>query len=247
MADKKLEKKEEKIFTLEGSEKMLAFTNVNRKINKSIVNSKKKSIEEFGLLTPITVVDAKDVIDKGITVYDASNPKDIVDSDNADNYLVILDGQHRYAAIRELNKKDKYFDIWLMYPLNKDVAITTMLMEINTTAVNWENDNYIDVLAKLRPEDKGLAFIDKYMKLRHKRAKKGEPSDNLPNNGYGLSVLSKYLTLKTDINKQYLYKMANNPNRQLPDSIKINRAEKIIQTGIEVGFTHIFLSSRFIK
>ena len=85
MADKKLEKKEEKIFTLEGSEKMLAFTNVNRKINKSIVNSKKKSIEEFGLLTPITVVDAKDVIDKGITVYDASNPKDIVDSDNADN------------------------------------------------------------------------------------------------------------------------------------------------------------------
>lgn len=83
------------------------------------------------------------------------------------------------------------------------------------------------------------------MKLRHKRAKKGEPSDNLPNNGYGLSVLSKYLTLKTDINKQYLYKMANNPNRQLPDSIKINRAEKIIQTGIEVGFTHIFLSSRF--
>mgnify|MGYP000537329947 FL=1 len=114
MADKKLEKKEEKIFTLEGSEKMLAFTNVNRKINKSIVNSKKKSIEEFGLLTPITVVDAKDVIDKGITVYDASNPKDIVDSDNADNYLVILDGQHRYAAIRELNKKDKYFDIWLI-------------------------------------------------------------------------------------------------------------------------------------
>ena len=42
MADKKLEKKEEKIFTLEGSEKMLAFTNVNREINKSIVNSKKK-------------------------------------------------------------------------------------------------------------------------------------------------------------------------------------------------------------
>lgn len=65
--------------------------------------------------------------------------------------------------IRELNKKDKYFDIWLMYPLNKD----TMLMEINT--VNWENDNYIDVLAKLRPEDKGLAFIDKYMKLRRLR------------------------------------------------------------------------------
>ena len=43
----------------------------------------------------------------------------------------------------------------------------------------------------------------------------------------------------------YLYKMANNPNKQLPESIKVDRAEKIIQTGIEVGFTHTFLSSRF--
>lgn len=245
MIENKLEKKEEKIFALEGSGKMLAFTNVNREINKGIVNSKKKSIEEFGLLTPITVVDAKDVIAKGITVYDASNPKDVVDADNADNYLVVLDGQHRYAAIKELNKKDKYFDIWLMYPLNKDVAITTMLMEINTTAINWKNDNYVDVLAKLRPDDEGLKFIDTYMKLRHKRTKEGEPSDNLPNSGYGLSVLSKYLTLKTEINRQYLYKMANNPNKKLPDGVKVERAKMIIQTGLEVGFTHIFLSSRF--
>lgn len=245
MIENKLEKKEEKIFTLEGSGKMLAFTNVNREINKGIVNSKKKSIEKFGLLTPITVVDAKDVIAKEITVYDASNPKDEVNADNADNYLVVLDGQHRYAAIKELNKKDKYFDIWLMYPLNKEVAITTMLMEINTTAINWKNDNYVDVLAKLRPDDKGLEFIDTYMKLRHKKTKEGEPSDNLPNSGYGLSVLSKYLTLKTEINRQYLYKMANNPNKKLPDSVKVDRAKKIIQTGLEVGFTHIFLSSRF--
>lgn len=132
-----------------------------------------------------------------------------------------------------------------MYPLNKDVAITTMLMEINTTAMNWKNDNYVDVLAKLRPDDEGLAFIDTYMKLRHKKTKEGEPSDNLPNSGYGLSVLSKYLTLKTEINRQYLYKMANNPNKKLPDGVKVDRAEKIIQTGLEVGFTHIFLSSRF--
>lgn len=245
MTDQKLEKKEEKLFTLEGSGKILAFTNVNRQINRSIVNSKKKSIEEFGLLAPITVVDAKDVIEKGITVYDANNPTDVIDADNAENYLVILDGQHRYTAIKELNKKDKYYDIWLMYPLNREVAVSTLIMEINTTAINWKNDNYISVLAKLRSEDEGLAFIDQYMQLRHKRTKKGEQSDNLPNNGYGLSVLSKYLTLSSAINKDYLYRMANNPNKKLPESIKVDRAEKIIQTGIEVGLTHSFLSSRF--
>ena len=245
MTDQKLEKKEEKLFTLEGSGKILAFTNVNRQINRSIVNSKKKSIEEFGLLAPITVVDAKDVIEKGITVYDANNPTDVIDADNAENYLVILDGHHSQTAIKELNKKDKYYDIWLMYPLNREVAVSTLIMEINTTAINWKNDNYISVLAKLRSEDKGLAFIDQYMQLRHKRTKKGEQSDNLPNNGYGLSVLSKYLTLSSAINKDYLYRMANNPNKKLPESIKVDRAEKIIQTGIEVGFTHTFLSSRF--
>ena len=245
MTDQKLEKKEEKLFTLEGSGKILAFTNINRQINRSIVNSKKKSIEEFGLLSPITVIDAKDVIEKGITVYDANNPTDEVNAENAKNYLVILDGQHRYAAIKELNKKDKYYDIWLMYPLNREVAVSTLIMEINTTAINWKNDNYISVLAKLRPEDKGLAFIDQYMQLRHKRTKKGEQSDNLPNNGYGLSVLSKYLTLSTAINKDYLYRMANNPNKKLPNESNVNRAEKIIQTGKEVGFTHTFLSSRF--
>ena len=132
-----------------------------------------------------------------------------------------------------------------MYPLNREVAVSTLIMEINTTAINWKNDNYISVLAKLRSEDKGLAFIDQYMQLRHKRTKKGEQSDNLPNNGYGLSVLSKYLTLSSAINKDYLYRMANNPNKKLPESIKVDRAEKIIQTGIEVGFTHTFLSSRF--
>ena len=245
MTDQKLEKKEEKLFTLEGSGKILAFTNINRQINRSIVNSKKKSIEEFGLLSPITVIDAKDVIEKGITVYDANNPTDEVNAENAKNYLVILDGQHRYAAIKELNKKDKYYDIWLMYPLNREVAVSTLIMEINTTAINWKNDNYISVLAKLRPEDKGLAFIDQYMQLRHTRTKDGEQSDNLPNNGYGLSVLSKYLTLSTAINKDYLYRMANNPNKKLPNESNVNRAEKIIQTGKEVGFTHTFLSSRF--
>ena len=169
MTDQKLEKKEEKLFTLEGSGKILAFTDINRQINRSIVNSKKKSIEEFGLLSPITVIDAKDVIEKGITVYDASNHNDVIDADNAENYLVILDGQHRYAAIKELNKKDKYYDIWLMYPLNREVAVSTLIMEINTTAINWKNDNYISVLAKLRPEDKGLVFIDQYMQTPNEK------------------------------------------------------------------------------
>lgn len=244
MKDQKLQKKEEKLFTLEGSGKKIAFTNVNRELNNSIVNAKMKSIEQHGLLTPIIILDAIDVISKGITLYDADTKEEV--KEDAENYFVILDGQHRYAAIRRLNdKKDKYVDLWLMYPLNRDEAISTLIMEINTTAVNWKNDNYVDVLSKLRPEDKGLAFINKYMKLRHKRNKKDEPSDNLPASGYGLATLSKYLTLDASINKAYLYRMASNPNKELPRGINIGRAEKIIQTGIDVGFTHIFLASRF--
>lgn len=243
MIEKNLEKKEVKVFTLEGTGKKIAFTNVNRELNNSIVNAKAKSIEQYGLLMPIIVLNAEEVASKGIDLYDADTKEKI---ENAENYYVILDGQHRYAAIRYLNKKkNRYFDIWLMYPLNIDEAISTLIMEINTSAVNWKNDNYISVLAELRPDNKGLAFINKYMKLRHKRNKKNEPSDNLPNNGYGLSVLSKYLTLDASINKKYLYKMASISNKELPNDVNVERAKNIITTGLEVGFTHHFLASRF--
>lgn len=242
MAVDKLEKKEKEIFTLEGSGKKLAVTNVNRKIDNSVVRAKMKSIEVNALLTPIIVVDATVVTNMGYDVFDADTNEKM---SNATDYLVIVDGQHRYRAIKELNKKDKYYDIWLMYPLNEKTIISNLIMEINTTAVNWKNDNYIEVLSKLRPDDKGLAFLQKYSSMKHKRTKKGEIDDGLPNNGYGLSVLSKYLTFGTEINREYLYKMARISAKKLPDNIKIDRAEKIIETGLEVGFTHKFLSSRY--
>ena len=242
MGNSKLEKKEEKIFTLEGSGKKLAFTNVNRQMDKSIVNAKKKSIEANGLLSPITVVGAIDVTSKGYDVFDTDTNEKVK---NAEEYLVIIDGQHRYKAIKELNKANKYFDIWLMYPINKEIALSSLIMEINTTSINWKNNNYIDVLAKLRPDDKGLAFLQKYANMKHKRTKKGEVDDGLPNNGYGLSVLSKYLTFSPEINKDYLYKMTRTPDKKLPDSVNVDRAENIINHFIEKGFTHRYLTHRF--
>ena len=245
MEDAKLQQGKAEIFTLERSGKKLAFTNVNRKVNKSIVNAKKKSIEDNGLLSPIMIVDATEVTSKGFKVYDADTNEEVPTAKVGD-YLVIIDGQHRYKAIKELNKADKYYDIWLMYPLNPELAIANLIMEINTTAINWKNDNYIEVLSKMRPEDEGLAFLQKYSSMKHKRTKKGEADDGLPNNGYGLSVLSKYLTFSSEINKDYLYKMTRISNKELPASTNVERAEDIISHLISKGFTHKYLTHRFL-
>lgn len=238
-----LESKKAEIFTLFGTGKKVAFTNANRKIDKSVVKTKKESIKNKGLLLPIVVVDAKELAGKKFELYDADTSEKLSE-DKLESYLVIVDGQHRYKAIKELEKEKVLCDIWLMYPLNKKLAIANLIMEINSTAVNWKNGNYADVLYKLKPDNEALKFLHDYSNMKHKRPKKGESDDGLPNNGYGLSVLSKYLTFSKKINKSCLYKFVQAPDSELPNC-NVKRAKYIIDYFIYKGFTHRYLTHRF--
>ena len=73
-----------------------AFVKGNRPTNSKAVTAKMKSIEEYGLLSPITVVDGEQVITSGGHLVDL-NGKDIPDSQSV-NYYAVLDGQHRLIA-----------------------------------------------------------------------------------------------------------------------------------------------------
>lgn len=61
-----------------------AFVKGNRPTNSKAVTAKMKSIEEYGLLSPITVVDGEQVITSGGHLVDL-NGKDIPDSQSV-NY-----------------------------------------------------------------------------------------------------------------------------------------------------------------
>ena len=99
------------IFTLESRElnegKKVAFIagGVNRGIDKSNLKAKMKSIVECGQLMELVVVDGEDVVKDGLSLKDPVSGLPI-DSSKANNYLVIIEGQHRYRAIMELREKD---------------------------------------------------------------------------------------------------------------------------------------------
>lgn len=174
----------DKIYTLtelKEQGKKIGRLSLNRRLNPSIVKAKKKSIKENGLLMPAVIVDAKDVKDLEVVDFETG---DKVDSDN---YVVLLDANHRYAAYLELKKEGKYDgEFYFIYSLNPSLSIQKQLSEINIATNPWKGADYV----------KGALMDGNQSNLMKKM---GE----LANDGYSLSAASKWLTF-SEIKKEKL-------------------------------------------
>ena len=93
------------ILISENGNRQFAFVKGNRPTNSKAVTAKMKSIEEYGLLSPITVVDGEQVITSGGHLVDL-NGKDIPDSQSV-NYYAVLDGQHRLIAYIKWSESER--------------------------------------------------------------------------------------------------------------------------------------------
>lgn len=265
----------------EGKKVAFIAGGVNRGIDKSNLKAKMKSIVECGQLMELVVVDGEDVVKDGLSLKDPVSGLPI-DSSKANNYLVIIEGQHRYRAIMELREKDaknkkKYEDamkkwqdngsnekdkpeeftpkapkqIMAKYPLNNEILIQTLISEMNNTSVKWEKGDFARQACAAYPNNEVLKFIVKYMDIQHQRTKKGGVDDMLPNGGFKLTTLSKYLIYSSKINELVLAetckygedvlenKMGDEPNKL------VKRAEVILKAGLDAGFTYRFLAKGF--
>ena len=275
------------IFTLESRElnegKKVAFIagGVNRGIDKSNLKAKMKSIVECGQLMELVVVDGEDVVKEGLSLKDPVFGLPI-DSSKANDYLVIIEGQHRYRAIMELREKDakakkdyedamkKWQDngsdeedkpeeytpkapkqIMVKYPLNNEILIQTLISEMNNTSVKWAKGDFARQAFAMYPDNKVLKFIVEYMNMPHQKAKKDEADDMLPNGGFKLTTLSKYLIYSSKINESVLAETCKYGEDTLtkyvgdePNKL-VERAEKIIKAGLDAGFTYRFLAKGF--
>lgn len=161
--------------------KKIGRLSLNRRLNPSIIKAKMKSIKENGLLMPAVIVDAKDV--KDLDVVDFETGEKV----NGDNYVVLLDANHRYAAYLELKKKDKFDgEFYFIYPLNPFISIQKLLSEINIASNPWKGADYIN----------GVLMNGNQSNLMKKM---GELVDD----GYSLSAASKWLTF-SEIKKEKL-------------------------------------------
>lgn len=181
-----MEKKIYSLTELTEQGKKIGRLSLNRPLNPSIIKAKKKSIKEYGLLVPAIIVDAKDV--KDLDVVDFETGEKVTD----DNYVVLLDANHRYAAYLELKKEGKYDgEFYFIYSLNPSVSIQKQLSEINIASNPWKGADYIN----------GVLMNGNDSKLMKEMGK-------LADDGYSLSAASKWLTF-SEVKKEKLVAIMN--------------------------------------
>ena len=205
----------------------------NRDLNEKAVKAKMKSMREYGQLVPAIIVDASTAIKDGLKVVDFTTGEEIKDGNN---YVVLLDANHRYSAhlrLLEENKKielEKQYEreFYFMYSLNPSVSIEKTLAEINIATTPWKGADYVKGVKMMVEEDlPTLDFVS-----------------DLTTMGYSLDAASKWATFGSKISKAVLVRaISGNIDEVLRKSNTISRGRTLVEAARK-SFSAEFLKSR---
>lgn len=140
--------------------KKVAFVDGNRAINENNVKKHVASLEKFGRnLVRLLYVDANDV--EGYDIHDAATDE-IVEKGNYGDYIVVLDGQHRFKAAMILAAdKTKGFTLdnlrWDKVELGGH-SFQDVLIEVNTRTQPWKGSDYISGCVLNNPKNEIALF-----------------------------------------------------------------------------------------
>ena len=141
--------------------KKIAFVDGNRANNENNVEKHVESLKEFGRnLVPLLYVDASEVGDR--TIYDAITDIE-VQPEEYSNYIVTLDGQHRFKAALRLADSDEAngFTLdslkWEKVELNGK-SFEDILIEVNTRTQPWKGADYINGCILHEPDNEVFRF-----------------------------------------------------------------------------------------
>lgn len=132
--------------TFTNVQKKIAYVKHNRPIDETRVNNFATLIGKgkYDKAYPIIVADAKVLIEKGYEVYDMKGNK--LTWETAEEYYVILDGQHRSKAFAKLTAAGKDYTIPNTHIRNVE-NIGEYLTEINNTGKSWTIKDKLSVAA----------------------------------------------------------------------------------------------------
>ena len=176
---------------------------------------------------PIIVAEAKFLMDKGYEIYSIKNES--VSAEEADNYFVILDGQHRCCAFARLVAADEKYDIPNVHIRNAE-NIGAYLVDINETGTSWNNKDRISVAALTAKEHSDL-FSNIAM---------------LMNQGFNPSAASMILA-KVKLSTKAIKQALKGEHIKLPQraEIKIERGHKFVTLCNAAGITTAFVTKRY--
>ena len=209
--------------------KKIAFVKNNRPINKAKVDGFISLIanDKYENAFPIIVAEAKFLMDKGYEIYSIKNES--VSAEEADNYFVILDGQHRCCAFARLVAADEKYDIPNVHIRNAE-NIGAYLVDINETGTSWNNKDRISVAALTAKEHSDL-FSNIAM---------------LMNQGFNPSAASMILA-KVKLSTKAIKQALKGEHIKLPQraEIKIERGHKFVTLCNAAGITTAFVTKRY--
>lgn len=129
----------------------------NRAIKDNALNAKKKSIKQFGIISPSLVVSARECLNQRLTIIDSDG--NIIDEKHPDiaNLLIVVDGGHREKALAEINKGKKAGDEgfeegYYHLPLSEKASVSALLREANVVTIPWAGSDYLTNLIINNPE-----------------------------------------------------------------------------------------------
>jgi len=207
----------------------------NRELDEKTVKAKMKSLKSKGQLQTAIVMHAKRAIDEQLQVIDFSTGKK-VKNEEIPNYLVLPEGNHRYAAHLRLLKENQECDgeedfvkyegkFYVMLPLTDTLSIAEMMAEMNICTKVWKGTDYIRGAIMSHPEN--VTEVLRYM-------------SELEHRNFSLPAISIYVTDTEKVNKTMLQKFMNG---EVPETLQdteqhqdlIDRSKKVLEAANDFG------------
>ena len=134
--------------------KKLAFVENNRPVDPKKVSTFISTISDgkYEKAYPVIVIPATSLVEQGYTVKDIEG--NVISKEKAEDYFVILDGQHRSIAFARINATGETCVIPNVRIKEKE-NIGEYLVEINRVG-NWDTKDKITVAALVNKEDELL-------------------------------------------------------------------------------------------
>ena len=212
--------------TLKEEGKKVAFINGNRKTEDKNISSKKKSLKEFNYnIVPLMYVSGTKAVEDGCKLVDADTKVAVKDED-AINYIVIIDGQHRYiAAIRNEMSTDNI----ILYENYTEANTKDLLAIANRDSKPWDSSNYINGAVLFDPENEIAKF-----------------ANELSVNKFPISTIGKIMCFDSGkLGKPHFVKIMTHKDVKI-ESLNIERAKKFISAATDSKFKKEFITSRYL-
>lgn len=213
--------------------KKIAFIDGNRIPKDKNILNKRKSLSEHGQLVPAIIMNASVLNGTGLGLVDAVTLKPI-SNDELENYVVILDGQHRFIAWckNEEEGVENKGEFFLMYPLNSDSTPQEVLSEANIVTEMWNGGDY-GRGALLLNKDEDLPLLVAISELTAL--------------DFPLSTACKWLTFKDGvITKELLAKaMTGDIDKKLKNTANLKRGKQLLEAA-KKAFSLAFLFKRYL-